>query len=347
MKFWGITKNIFFSLASVLLIIYAAIYLIAPYLLNKQDFSKLVTNKIKQETGLVLLIDNYKLKVSPKLDIAIKAQNISMFYPNKHQILAIQSPEIELSTIYLLKKEIKIKNIKAKELQFSTKLKKNGKTTIQEYIEKNIKNENNNLKFNCQIPNIKLEKYIFKIKDEKSNKLIKINGEYLKIKQNYDYRYADIITKGSLLKANKKYIDFDTETTVSKKLITQKLLQPQITLDELLSQEFYAYVKSKLKITENDNKKATNITGTIDITNFKLKIGDKILPPSNLYITLDKNKAKLISKFHTNINETIDIKADIKTTEPYLIDMHCYCPNADIQNLQQITIPVLNILKIK
>ena len=95
MKFWGITKNIFFSLASILLIIYAAIYLIAPYLLNKQDFSKLVTNKIKQETGLVLLIDNYKLKVSPKLDIAIQAQNISMFYPNKHQILAIQSPEIE------------------------------------------------------------------------------------------------------------------------------------------------------------------------------------------------------------------------------------------------------------
>ena len=75
-----------------------------------------------------------------------------------------------------MKKELKINNIKADEFQLSTKLLKNGKTTLQEYLEKNIKTDNCSINFSKELPKLKVKKYIIKIKDEKSGQKFKLAG---------------------------------------------------------------------------------------------------------------------------------------------------------------------------
>ena len=87
---------------------YLALYLAIPYFLNQKDYSKTITDIIKKETGLILLIHNYKLDVSPALNINLKADTIGVFYPDKKQFLNIKKSDITISTLCLLKKEIKL-----------------------------------------------------------------------------------------------------------------------------------------------------------------------------------------------------------------------------------------------
>ena len=189
-----ILKNLTILLIVPLLIIYCTIYFALPHLANKKDYSKKITSLIKQETGLIFLIDNYKIKISPALNLTIKADEIQGLYPNNIPFLITKKANINISTIYLLKRELKINKIKAKEFQFSTKLLKSGKTTFQEYIEKNIKSQNLVLKISEKVPEININNYVFKLKDEESGQKFKIIGTPLKITQGLDFNYANFET---------------------------------------------------------------------------------------------------------------------------------------------------------
>ena len=147
-------KKFFLSILVIVLLTYIAIYLLLPFLLNRNDYSQKITETVKNQTGLVLIIKNYKINVSPKLEITIKADEINLFYPDKKQILSINKGEFNVSSLYLLKKEIKINKIKADKFQFSTKLLKDNQTSIQAYIEKNIKNKDKTFTLSKNTPKI-------------------------------------------------------------------------------------------------------------------------------------------------------------------------------------------------
>ena len=161
-----ILKRILIFFCALIILGYLGLYLILPYYLNKKDYSKTVTDIIKKETGLVILVHNYKLDISPALNINFKADVIQGFYPDNKQFLNIKKSDITISTLYLLKKEIKLNKARAEELQFSTKLLKNGKTTIQEYIEANVKQSPSGYIVSKNHPVIYIKSYIIKLKDE-------------------------------------------------------------------------------------------------------------------------------------------------------------------------------------
>ena len=107
------------------------------------------------------------------------------------QFLDIKNGEIQLSTLNLINKEIKISKLKTQTLQFSTKLQKNGKFSLQEYLEKNVKKTTNNtFKISTELPQIELNNYLIKIKDASSGQRFKITGK--------DYKIAQSITKKRL-----------------------------------------------------------------------------------------------------------------------------------------------------
>lgn len=343
----NILKRILITISAILIAVYLLLYLALPYILNKKDYSQLLTQNIKKQTGLLLYIHNYRLSVSPMLDIRLKADEIQLFYPDKKQITDLKKADIDISTLYLLKKEIRLSSIKADEFQFSTKLLKNGKTTFQEYLDKNLLNQKSEFCFSKKHPNINIKSYTIKIKDEESGQKFKIKGNNLKAKQSLDFRNMNIETNGSFYCFDKKYIDYQTRLSVPSVLFeTAGSTIFDISFDELYKYDFYASVKMDLKIHEKD-KKFDYVSGKADIDNFSLKIGSHKLPPSFFHMTLDKGKAALVSKFYTNKNESADINASIKLTKPYEIEMRCICPKADIANLQKIAVPILGILKIK
>lgn len=346
-KIYGFVKNIFISFFVCAIVLYLALYLGLPYFLNKKDYSKIITENIKDHTGLVLLIKDYRLSVSPKLEVNLKAGELQLFYPDKKQILDVKNAEIDISTLNLLKKEIKFNKVKANEFQFSTKLLKSGKTTFQDYLEKHVKQTRNEFSFSDKLPKIRVNKYIIKVKDEESGQKFKIAGKNFSVKQNSDFRYLDFETTGDLYCFEKKYVSYSLKLAVPKILFKEvNNVLFDISIDNLYKQNFYADLKADVKIhTKKD--KFNYLSGKVDIDNFTMKLGSQKLPPSYFYVNLDKGRAALISKFYTNYNEITDINADIKIKKPYEINMQCKCKKADISNLQKLSISVFELLKIK
>ena len=343
----GFIKKGLIALLVLIACLYLSLYFVLPYFLNKKNYSKAITDIVKSKTGLVLIIEKYNLRISPNLDLNLKAQEIMLFYPDKKQIADIKNADIEISTAKLLQKELKINRIKAEEFQFSTKLLKTGKTTFQEYLEKNLKQTKDNLKFSQQIPKIQIKKYIIKVKDEESGQRFKLSGKNFKTSQNIDLRYIDINAKGSFYCFNREYVKYDFKIAIPKILFkdfNNKLFD--ISFDNLYKQNFNAKLTTDIKIHTKENK-FDYLSGKINIDNFCIVLGGKKLPPSYFHIVTDKGMASINSEFYTNKEEKTIIEAIAKITKPYELNMKCSCQKADIQNLQKLAISVLEILKIK
>ena len=343
----NILKKTAIFIIACLVILYTGLYLGLPYVINSKDYSKILTDTIKKETGLIIVIHKYKLGVAPTLDVSLKADEIQAFYPDKKQFLDIKKAEVKVSVFYLLKKELRINNIKADEFQLSTKLLKSGKTTLQEYLEKNIKTDNCSINFSKELPKLKVKKYIIKIKDEKSGQKFKLAGNNFKISQNIDLHYVNFDSSGDFYCFDKRYVKYNLKLAVPKSMfidIHKKMFD--ITADELYKYNLFANLNADLKVHAKDNN-FKYLSGKIDIDKFTMKIGNQTLPPSFFHINLDKGKATVVSKFYTAKNESTDINANVKITKPYEIDMKCLCPKASISNLQKLTISVLELLKIK
>lgn len=343
----NILKKTAIFIIACLVILYTGLYLGLPYVINSKDYSKILTDTVKKETGLIIVIHKYKLGVAPTLDVSLKADEIQAFYPDKKQFLDIKKAEVKVSVFYLLKKELRINNIKADEFQLSTKLLKSGKTTLQEYLEKNIKTDNCSINFSKELPKLKVKKYIIKIKDEKSGQKFKLAGNNFKISQNIDLHYVNFDSSGDFYCFDKRYVKYNLKLAVPKSMfidIHKKMFD--ITADELYKYNLFANLNADLKVHAKDNN-FKYLSGKIDIDKFTMKIGNQTLPPSFFHINLDKGKATVVSKFYTAKNESTDINANVKITKPYEIDMKCLCPKASISNLQKLTISVLELLKIK
>lgn len=344
----NILKKIIIFILACLLTGYLSLYLALPYFLNKNDYSKILTENIKKRTGIILFIHNYKLYVAPNLDLSLKAEEIQGFYPDKKQFIDIKNSDINISTIYLLKKELKINKIKAEEFQFSTKLLKNGKTTFQLYMEKHLKDYiNQSVPFSKKLPNVDIKKYIIKLKDDESGQKFTLRGNNFKVVQNIDFNYINFDTHGELYCFDKKYLKYNIKLAAPKVLfldIHNNIFD--ISADELYKYNLYAEMDADVKIHEKDQKIAY-LSGKINIDNFTLKLPAQKLPPSYFHIKLDKGRAVLNSKFYTAQNESSDIFANIKLTKPLDIDMKCKCSNVQISNLQRLAIPLAELLKIK
>lgn len=339
--------TILISLLVFLFTAYLCIFAAVPYFANKKDYSKIITDAIQKETGLILLIHNYKIAAAPNLDLNFKADEIQLFYPDKKQFLNIKNADINISTLYLLKKEIKLNKVKAKEFQFSTKLLKSGKTSLQSYLEKNIKQQKTDFVLSQKLPAIDVESYIVKLKDEASSQKFKLKGSNFKITQNIDFKYIDITTNGAFYCFDRKYGTYNVKISTPKALFEDIQKETfSIPANNLSEYQLYADLTSDIKLYEKNGKYESS-SGKIDIDNFSIKLDNQQLPPAYFHIITNKDKASLVSKFYTAKNEVSDINAQIKLSKPYSVDMHCVCKKANIKNLQKIAASISKMLKLK
>lgn len=339
--------TVLISMLVFLFAIYLCIFLAVPYFANKKDYSRSITDIVKKETGLILLIHNYKITAAPNLDLNFKADEIQMFYPDKKQFLNIKNADINISALYLLKKEIKLNKIKAKEFQFSTKLLKSGKTSLQIYLEKNTKPQKTDFTISQKLPVIDIENYIIKLKDEQSSQKFKFKGSNFKITQNIDFKYIDVSTNGVFYCFDRKYGTYNLKISTPKVLFKDINKEAfKLPSNNLSEYQVYADLTSDIKLYEKDGK-YESLSGKTNIDNFTIKLDNQQLPPAYFHITTNKDKASLVSKFYTAKNEVSNINAQIKLSKPYYIDMHCVCKKADIKNLLKITSAISKMLKLK
>ncbi len=335
------------ALSVLIAVVYCSIYFAVPYLLNKNDFDAFISKSVKNQTGLILVLHNSSISMYPNLDIKLKTDDIQLFYPDKRQILNIRDSDIDVSFFSLLKKEIKINKITASELQFTTKLLKSGKTTFQEYLEQHKVNKKFDITISNKLPAISIKKYLFKLKDDESGQKFKLSGDNLKLSQNIDIRYLNFSINGTFYCFDKKYLNYNIKLAVPKKLfenVPKKLFD--INFDNLYKYSFLADLTADVKIHENKGS-FDYLSGKINVDHFYIILGNTKLPESYFHAVLNKGRAVVSSKFYTAKDEVTDISADLKLKKPYNIKIKCYCPKADIANLQRLSISLLEILKIK
>lgn len=337
--------SIFFTTAILLLIgLYLSLLLIFPFVLNRHDYSAFLEQKVKDQTGLELIFDDYKIKLSPSFSLSLKAGHIALFYPNKQQILDIKNAKIDISTLSLLKKEIKIKKIDAENFQFSSKLKTNGKLSLQDYLEQNVKSDSN-FHYSQDLPAITIDDALIKIKDEKSGHHYKLTGRNFRLLPDFTGKNFLISSRGDIYIKGKKSIDYKLKLVLPGDLINNTEKKP-INLTELAKYTLKATIDADLRVFSKHGKYCYT-EGKIDVTGFSLLINGAYTPKSTASVTLEKSQALLSAKLFTAKNENADINAKIKLTKPMNIAIRCKTSNINIANLKTILVPVLDLLKIK
>lgn len=342
-----ILKNIFIFLTAasgLLVFLYLLLYLALPFIANKHDYSNIISEKVKKETGLELVLYNCKLKMSPSLALTIKADDIELFYPDKQQILDIEKAKINLSLLHLLKKEIKITALKADKFQFSGKLKTSGKLTLQEYIDKHF-TASSDLKYSVKIPSVNIKSYLIKIKDEKTGLHYRITGNDYHMVQDITRKNILVTAAGEIYIRGKKNIDYKLKLCIPADIFSHQE-KSSLDLSNLSKYTFKSKIDADVRIFSKDGKYDYS-SGKIKISGFSILLNGLYTPPGYANIALDKSLANIDAKMFTAKNESADIKAKVRLTKPENIEIHCKTSRINIENLKTIILPVLDLMKIK
>ncbi len=326
-------KYIGISVLTVGILLYLSLYLLLPFLLNSKDYSLLITDEVKKSTGLDLYIKDYRACVSPSLNLTFKAKKVELFYPNKVQVLDLKDANLDFSTAALMKKEFQIQKISGSKLQISTKLLKNGKFSIQDYLEKNYKeNPNMKLKFSRKLPAAEFKEVLIKIKDEASGQKFKLYEKDFKISKNRINSDNIISAHGAFYCFDEKYFDYKLKLALNDTL-KLKLRPFHISADNLQSHKPHGVIDVDVRLSGKNNNE---LSGHVNIDNFTFVVDKKRLPPSYFHIFLNKNTGILDSEFYAAKNEKAVINSRFNINPLNKIYLKCTTKMVHIANLKPI-----------
>lgn len=344
-KFLLPLRNIFVGLSVLCVGAYLCAYLLLPFSLNSKDYSTLITKEVKRAANLDLVIIDYKASVSPKLNLTFNAKEVQLFYPNKVQILDLKDANLDFSTLALFRKEFQIQKISASKLQISTKLLKNGKFSLQDYLEKNYKNdEKAKLKLSSKIPEVEFKEIIIKIKDEKSGQKFKLHDNNFRISKSLLSGLDVISTSGSLYYFDEKYFSHKVKLTVPETFFDNLKFKPIIiSVDNLQKHKPHGTIAADLRIAGTKNNE---IYGFVNIDNFTIIADKKKLPPSYFHLSFDKDKGVLDSAFYAAKDENVLMNAKFNTGHNNKVYMKCSTKMIHLNNLKPVAVAIFDLLRI-
>lgn len=345
-------RNIIISLIFICALCYLSVFLIVPFILNAKNYSSVITQTLKEETGLDLIIRSYKISVSPTLNITMKCGHIELFYPNNSKtgntkILDIQGANLDFSTLSLLRKELKVQSLNAKKIQVSTKILPDGRFSIQEYLEKNKKAvKNEQFKISEEIPSIKIDNLLIKIKDEKTSQKFKFEGNNLKLNKSLIGKNLLLTTNGNIYYFDEKYFGYKLKLLLDSSMLKELKLKPiKLSFDDLQKYKFQAEIDADLKIEQPPKSKKPKIFGYINIDKFSMISNGIRLPESHFHLLIKNNKGELDSDFYASKMEKAIIKA--KFDDAKNIYINCSTKKLSFKNAKPVLITILEMLRIK
>ena len=341
-KFLLPLRNILLVLIALGGFCYLLLYVFLPFALNSKDYSGLIAEEFKKNCALELRIKGYKVAVSPSLNITLKAQKVEIYYPSKIQVLDMKDVDLDFSTLALLKKEFRLQKITCSKLQISTKLLKNGKFSIQDYLEKHYKpDENSMLKFSDKLPQVVFDEVLVKVKDEASAKKFKICAKNFKIAKGKLSNLDLISAAGGLYYFDDKYFDYNLKLSVDDKFFRNLKIKPiHISVDNFEKHRPRGVLDVNLKILSQGKNE---ISGHVNIDKFTFIADKKRLPSSYFHILIDKNTAVLQSEFYASKNEKALISSKFNINPLNKIYLKCSTKMIHLANLQPILIALADI----
>ena len=324
---------------------YIIICFALPFFLNTKDYSGVISNAVKKQANLDLVIHNYKIKVSPKLNLTVDAENVQLFYPNKSQILDVKNVNLDFSTPALLHRELKLEKVTAQSVQISTKLLKNGKFTLQDYLEKNFKESGENaFKISKNIPEVAIKSVLIKIKDEKSSQKFKLDAKNFKLSRIMLSPNLKVAAGGTLYCFSDKITDFKLKIAFPEKLAAEFKPKPvQIPFSDFKKYKMNAKLDADLAISAE-----SALSGKINVDGFTMKSSNgMMLPPSYFHFKFDKNKGEMDSAFYAAKDEKALLNAKFVLSGSKKLYLKCSAKKLSLKNLKPVLISLCELLNIK
>ena len=219
-----ILKRFGFVLLLIIGVVYFSFLFVLPNVINLNNYKSDITNMVKEMADLDLSIDNIKLKTTWDMQVKILLENASIKYSNKKELLSATKAQAGIKILPLCLLNLELSPINIDEAKLKLAIEKDGRYDIEKYannllkkIQQTTQVQNNNqqqplpIKISNNMPNIVLNNYVISLKDEKTNDILKINGDVFKIT---DFRLGDkinLLTNGSLNINEKKYVGYNVK----------------------------------------------------------------------------------------------------------------------------------------
>ncbi len=355
-------KILFGTLVGILGFIYLGFLFILPNAIKLENYLPLINTELAKITPISLDTKGLRLKTTPKFDIGVMAENITLLAPDKSELINISSPRVEVNIPSIIFGKINLEKIYAKDIVLNL-VYKNKKYTILDYFAqpaaqtapKTEENAEPAADFPLQLGKIKfiVDNLALNLKDEDINKSFKLSAKNSVFKLNSLEGPLQITTKGDISRVDvaKKYLEFDVnlstklpeieETEGNTQAPQMELFNPFAMADTL---GLHANVLADLKINDLEN---FNAKGYLKINEGRIVLDGKTLPDSNLNLNFDKNKINIDTKLYIAQNEFLTSNGFLELGKNAKINLQTKCAQASLHQIKNHIGAVLNLFNIK
>ncbi len=176
---------------SALLAVCASIYLLLGYVASYFFTPGKIQQIVNEQTGLVLVLENSKIRTLPDLSLQISADKFILSLPNStDSVINADNLRLRVRILPVLFKNISISSFSADKIIANIKRDKNGKFNFEKFI----KQEGNlPLHFKLKQANLDFKKVLFDFYDEKNFCIVNFVSDklFFDLKANPDKLYLD------------------------------------------------------------------------------------------------------------------------------------------------------------
>lgn len=360
LKLTGIT------IISLLVVLYAAFLFVIPNAVNLDKYMPDIQKLVKEQTNLIINVENPKIVTTPMLGIGLKADKAVVKLPDNSDLITTDKLITYISLPHLVSLTVKVSKAEVQNPKINIDIVNGKEYKIVKVLEDVLSKQPEQTSLNTAqspsidpssikiaVPKVKLTNYSVIVNDLKTKNFLNLRGDELLLGYN-NGKSAYIKTLAELFVNESKNItaniDIDTflpEMNTSENVQTeQKEEIPFINpVAAYMAYDLKTNINSKLKVRQKKNQIVSN--GYMNIDNLTLNIGGIQLPESKLHITSKGTAENIISDLFITEDEKISLEGMINHSKSPALQMKVKSNEIHLDNILKLAKAVLDTANIQ
>lgn len=247
--------------------LYSGYYWGIPAVINLPNKVNFIEQTVLAQSGYKIALKNPTLKMGLIPAIQIKADNFAILNDDNSKALDIEKPYFNIRLLPLIFKEIDIHDFSAENIQTNLIFDKDAKLKLGQYL---IELPKEKSPFQLSHARIHINSYEINLDDKVQSKKLKMDGEYLIVKNFENNKHIDFSTIAEIQTGKKKSF---LKSDINLKLPLNKISDDQCDISGHIANldlsDFSIYAKSL------SNGKIKSISGIINFTASTTETPDK------------------------------------------------------------------------
>lgn len=336
-----------FGLSIFVAILYVLLLLIIPNAVDLNNYKGQISTQIEKNTGLKFSAENMDLKFSYSPYLNLYAHHVKFIYPNGDTFIKITDANIKIKVLPILFKKIEINKIILTRPILNFTLYDDCSTSIEKYI-KPIKSGSplfNGFTLVNKIPDIQFDKYKLKVRDVNLYSPFIFEGDRFLLSDFELDKNVHIKTKGVLYSDKTPYINYDLNIESYLKEFKDKKFFKVSPFKNIKKYRVKGNIYAHLKVKKKD--KFPQIEGVLNFNKLSFRIQNRILENNSVKLLFDNQNIDIFADVCTSLKDKATITGKVSYGNKQYIDLKVKALNANISNLEELTIATLDSLNVK